>query len=80
MINGGPYTFQGPLLFNGKPIRKWDMGAFQDRDGAGYVLLHGGDIYKLSNDYKSISEQVSKAFEQGFEAPTMFRKDSLYYF
>lgn len=76
----GPYTFRGPLLFNGKPIRKWDMGTFQDRDGAGYVLLHGGDIYKLSNDYKSISEQVNKSFTSGFEAPAIFRKGGTYYF
>lgn len=76
----GPYVFQGPLLFNGKPIRKWDMGAFQDRDGAGYVLLHGGDIYKLSNDYKSITEQVNKSFTAGFEAPAVFRKGDTYYF
>lgn len=76
----GPYTFHGPLLFNGKPIRKWDMGTFQDHDGSGYALLHGGDIYKLSDDYKSIAEQVNKAFERGFESPALFRKDSLYYF
>lgn len=76
----GPYTFQGPLLFNGKPIRKWDMGTFQDKDGSGYVLLHGGDIYKLGDDYKSITEQVCKAFERGFESPAIFKKDSLYYF
>jgi hypothetical protein len=76
----GPYTFHGPLLFNGKPIRKWDMGTFQDKDGSGYVLLHGGDIYKLSDDYKSITEHINKAFEKGFESPAMFKKDSLYYF
>lgn len=76
----GPYTFHGPLLFNSKPIKKWDMGTFQDLDGSGYVLLHGGDIYKLSDDYKTIREQVCKAFERGFESPAMFRKDSLYYF
>jgi hypothetical protein len=76
----GPYTFQGPLLFNGKPIKKWDVGTFQDADGSGYVLLHGGDIYKLNADYKSINEQVSKAFEKGFESPAIFKKDSLYYF
>lgn len=76
----GPYTFHGPLLFNGKPIKKWDMGTFQENDGSGYVLLHGGDIYKLNDDYKSISEQVNKAFERGFESPAIFRKDSLYYF
>ncbi len=76
----GPYTFQGPLLFNGKPIYKWDMGTFQDRDGSGYVLIHGGDIYKLSDDYKSISEQVIKDLTPGFESPAIFRKDSIYYF
>jgi hypothetical protein len=76
----GPYTFHGPLLFNGKPIKKWDMGTFQDKDGTGYVLLHGGDIYKLNDDYKTVSEQMNKAFERGFESPAMFHKDSLYYF
>ena len=76
----GPYTFHGPLLFNDKPILKWDMGAFQDKDGSGYVLLHGGDIYKLSDDYKSISEQVNKSMAPGFESPAIFRKDSMYYF
>ncbi len=76
----GPYTFHGPLLFNGNPIRKWDMGTFQDKDGSGYVLLHGGDIYKLGNDYKNIVEQVNKDMTAGFESPAIFRKDSLYYF
>jgi len=76
----GPYTFRGPLLFNGKPILKWDMGTFQDGDGSGYVLLHGGDIYKLNDDYKSIAAQVCKSFTGGFESPAIFRKDSLYYF
>ena len=76
----GPYNFQGALLFNGKPIRKWDMGTFQDADGAGYVLTHGGDIYKLSSDYKSVEEVINKNMTAGFEAPTLFRKDSIYYF
>ncbi len=76
----GPYRFRGPLLFNGNPIRKWDMGTFQDSDGTGYVLIHGGEIYKLSDDYKSVTEQVNKSMVSGFEAPTLFRKDSMYYF
>jgi hypothetical protein len=76
----GPYTYHGPLLFDGRPIRKWDMGTFQDRDDAGYVLLHGGDIYKLNDDYKSIAEHLCKSFTNGFESPAIFRKDSFYYF
>jgi Glycosyl hydrolases family 43 len=75
----GPYKFIGPLLFNDKPIKKWDMGTFQDKDGSGYILIHGGEIYKLSDDYKSVVEQVNKNMTTGFESPTMFKKDSLYY-
>ncbi len=75
----GPYTFRGSILFNEKPIRKWDMGTFQDTDGTGYILIHGGEIYQLSNDYKQVTEQVSMAFITGGESPAMFRKDSLYY-
>jgi len=76
----GPYQFQGPLLFNGKPIRKWDMGTFQDTDGAGYVLIHGGEIYKLDDDYKGIREQVNPNMTSGFESPTLFKKGGIYYF
>jgi hypothetical protein len=76
----GPYNFRGALLFKGKPIRKWDIGTFQDKDGSGYVLIHGGEIYKLSDDYKSVTEQVNKNMTQGFEAPTVFRKGNTYYF
>ncbi|KOS05634.1 glycosyl hydrolase family 43 [Flavobacterium akiainvivens] len=76
----GPYEFKGPLLFNGQPIKKWDMGTFQDKDGSGYVLLHGGDIYRLADDYKSITEHVNKAFEAGFESPAILRKGDMYYF
>lgn len=76
----GPYAFQGPLLFHGKPIKKWDMGAFQDKDGAGYVLLHGGDVYRLADDYKSVREHVNQAMAHGFESPAMFRDNDTYYF
>lgn len=76
----GPYTFKGPLLFEGKPIKKWDMGTFQDDDGLGYILIHGGEIYKLSDDYKSVTEKVNESMTTGFESPTMLKKDNLYYF
>ncbi|TDD95720.1 family 43 glycosylhydrolase [Flavobacterium cellulosilyticum] len=76
----GPYQFKGALLFNGKPIKKWDMGTFQDDDGSGYILIHGGEIYKLSEDYKSVVEQINPNMTSGFESPTMFKKEGLYYF
>ncbi|KAF2511389.1 family 43 glycosylhydrolase [Flavobacterium zhairuonense] len=76
----GPYTFKGPVLFDGKPIKKWDMGTFQDNDGSGYILVHGGEIYKLSDDYKSVTEKVNENITTGFESPTMLKKENLYYF
>ncbi|WP_029272608.1 family 43 glycosylhydrolase [Flavobacterium sp. KJJ] len=76
----GPYVFKGPLLFQGKPIKKWDMGTFQDDDGSGYVLVHGGEIYKLSDDFTSITERVNENITSGFESPTLFQKDDIYYF
>ena len=76
----GPYVFQGQLLFEGEPIRKWDMGTFQDQDGEGYVLIHGGEIYRLSKDYKSAGELINKNMTPGFESPALFRKDGIYYF
>lgn len=76
----GPYTFKGPILFEGKPIKKWDMGTFQDDDGSGYILVHGGEIYKLSDDYKSVIEKTNENITTGFESPTMLKKDKLYYF
>lgn len=75
----GPYQFRGPLLFNGEPIQKWDMGAFQDDDGAGYLLVHGGDIYRLADDYRSVRELVRKGSDE-LESPAMFRKGDTYYF
>ncbi|CAA9194785.1 hypothetical protein FLA105534_00321 [Flavobacterium bizetiae] len=76
----GPYEFKGPLLFQGKPIKKWDMGTFQDDEGSGYILVHGGEIYKLNDDYKSVTEKVNENITIGFESPTMFKKEGLYYF
>lgn len=76
----GPYQFKGPVLYQGKPIKKWDMGTFQDTDGSGYILVHGGEIYKLSDDFKSVTEKVNENITSGFESPAMLKKDGLYYF
>ncbi|HQK39871.1 MAG TPA: family 43 glycosylhydrolase [Flavobacterium alvei] len=75
----GPYEFKGALLFNGKPIKKWDMGVFQDTDGSGYILIHGGEIYKLSDDYQSVVEQLNPNMTSGFESPTMLKKEGIYF-
>ncbi|MEO6521498.1 MAG: family 43 glycosylhydrolase [Mucilaginibacter sp.] len=75
----GDYTLMGPLLFNGKPIKKWDMGTFQDGDGSGYVLIHGGNIFKLANDYHSVTEQVLKDMTPESESPAVFKANNTYF-
>lgn len=75
----GEYKFQGALLFNGKPIKKWDMGVFQDDDGTGYVVTHSGNLYKLSSDYKSVTEQVVENMTGKCESPIIFKKDDTYF-
>lgn len=75
----GIYTFQGPILFNGEAIKKWDMGTFQDTDGSGYIITHSGNLYKLSDDYKSVTEQIVKDMTGQCEAPVIFKKDNTYF-
>lgn len=75
----GDYTLQGPLLYNGSPIRKWDMGTFQDTDGKGYLLIHHGIIYRLSDNYRYADAKVLNGLENSGESPAMFKKDGIYY-
>lgn len=74
----GEYEFKGALLFDGKPIKRWDMGTFQDTDGKGYLLIHHGYIYELADDYKSIKRLVINQ-KQGGEAPAIFKSKGVYY-
>ncbi len=74
----GVYQFQGALLHEGSPIRRWDMGTFQDTDGKGYLLIHHGMIYELSSDYKSAKRLVTSGQKAG-ESPAMFKSGGLYY-
>lgn len=74
----GPYTVHGPLMYAGKPLKHWDMGVFQDTDGSGYVLIHHGPIYRLTDDYRSVAEKVAHVDGCG-ESPAVFKKDGRYY-
>ncbi|MDE6534131.1 MAG: family 43 glycosylhydrolase [Muribaculaceae bacterium] len=74
----GDYRLLGTIEYEGKPIKKWDMGTFQDEDGSGYLLIHHGPIYKLSDDYRSIVEKSADIKGMG-ESPAMFKKDGIYY-
>ena len=74
----GEYQLQGPLLYQGKPVQRWDMGTFQDTDGKGYLLIHHGPVYRLSDNYRSIEMEVAHVKGSG-ESPAMFKKDGIYY-
>lgn len=73
------YAFIGPLLYNGQPIRKWDMGTFVDDDGTAYLLTHEGNIYKLNDDYTEAVELMTKDMAPGGESPAMYKNDGIYY-
>lgn len=74
-------TYSKDLLKLGnEPIRMWDMGTFQDTDGTGYLLIHEGDIYRLSEDYHSAEKRLVKNMAPGGESPAMFKKEGIYYF
>lgn len=75
----GAFTFAGPLLFQGEPIRLWDMGTFIDADGTAYLLTHEGNIYRLDETYTEAVELVAENLAPGGESPTMFQKDGTYY-
>ena len=68
-------------MYEGKAIRRWDMGTYQDADGTGYLLLHGGIVYRLSKDYRTAEEKVVSGVGGSHgESPAMFKKDGTYFF
>lgn len=75
----GDYEFHGPLMYNEEPIRRWDMGTFQDTDGKGYLLIHHGIIYRLSPDYRSAEAKILDGLEGSGESPAMLKTGGLYY-
>ncbi len=74
----GDYQLKGTLQYNGQPIKRWDIGVFQDEDGTGYLLAHHGPIYRLSDDYLSVDTMIANVKGMG-ESPTMFKKNGIYY-
>ncbi len=75
----GTYSFKGALQYNGASIARWDMGSFQDTEGSGYILVNGGDIYRLATDYHSAATLVATGVSTGGESPAMFRAGNVYF-
>lgn len=75
----GEYTFKGPLLYQGEPIKKWDVGIFTDNDGKSYLLVHHGEIYRFADDYHSLDSCIIKNVKGVGESPAMLRHNDKYY-
>lgn len=75
----GKFTFIGPLLFHGKPIRMWDMGTFVDEDGTAYLMTHEGDIYRLDGSCTSAVEKVAEQVAPEGESPALFKQNGTYF-
>lgn len=75
----GPYALRGPLLRDGEPLRRWDMGVFEDLDGTAYLLAHEGGIHRLAPDLLSIEETVADDLAPGGESPAMLVRDGTYW-
>ena len=81
----GPFEFLMTMQWRGLESR--DIGVFQDEDGAGYLLsedrTNGTHIYRLSEDYLSIVEDVAcergAGYTHGYESPTLVKRDDVYY-
>jgi hypothetical protein len=86
----GPYTYLRSERPLGNVSR--DIGVFVDDDGTGYLLsedrANGLHVYRLADDYLSVSEIVSTtlappsdhpAGPHGYESPTMIKAEGLYY-
>ena len=81
----GEFTFLNTIQHKGFESR--DIGVFQDEDGTGYILSedrpHGTHIYRLSDDYLTIVEDVvclkGTNYWAGYESPILIRRDDTYY-
>lgn len=75
----GEYTFRGPLLYKGNPIKKWDIGTFTDIDGKSYLLVHHGEIYRFADDFHSLDSCMVRKVDGVGESPAMLRHNGRYY-
>ena len=75
----GPYEFQGPILYKGQPVKRWDIGSFVDDDDHAYLLVHHGAIYRLAPDFHSLDSCMMSGLKGSGESPAMMKKNGIYY-
>lgn len=75
----GPYDVLGALPTPHGPLRRWDIGAFQGADGTGYLLVHEGDVHRLSADFLRVEETVATGVAPGGESPAAFEHEGTFF-
>nr|MBP7472293.1 glycosyl hydrolase family 43 [Prevotella sp.] len=75
----GPYTLQGPLLFEEKPIKQGGIAAFVDDDGKGYLIDNKGEIYRLSSDFHYAEDKICQSIAGMGVGPSIIHQNGLYY-
>lgn len=73
----GPYEVVGALLVNKKPLRRWDIGSFTEKD-KNYLLTHEGNIYELSEDGLT-GNVIVENLALGGESPALFKEGKNYF-
>jgi hypothetical protein len=76
----GKYTYHGS--YRPKEHESRDITLFQDDDGAAYLLSedrpNGLRIYKLADDYLSVTEIVY-TWNENIESPALIKRDGVYF-
>jgi hypothetical protein len=82
----GPFTIVNPKVELSQAVdRPGDGSLFVDNDGTGYFVYttigqdHAIRMERLTADYLGSTKEVSDILGKGCEAPTVFRRGSLYY-
>lgn len=75
----GEYQLLGAFEYEEAPLRKGDLGLFQEEDGTAYAVFCEGDIYRLSDDYTSAAELVVKGMAPGSSSPVLTKIDGTYF-
>ena len=75
----GEYQLLCALEYEEAPLRKGDLGVFQEADGTAYAMFCEGDIYRLSPDYTSLEALVVKGIAPGSSSPVLTKINDTYF-
>ena len=75
----GHIRFMAPFYSMANPYANGIWACFKTTMATGYIITHSGNLYQLSNDYKSVTKQVVKEMTGKCESPAILKKDGIYF-